>query len=49
MEDKIVLLSATVGTTTILAILVLYIRKLKDKLRKHVLRNEQMQKYLKER
>ena len=46
--ENIILLETTIGTIAVVAFVIAYTRKLKGKLRKHVLRNEKMQKYLKE-
>ncbi len=47
--EKIILLSASAGTIAIVSFLIVYTKKLKNKLKTHVLRNEEVQKYLEER
>ena len=47
--EKIILLEATLGTMGIVAFLIAYTRRIKKKLKTHVLRNNEVDKYLKER
>ena len=47
--EKIILLEATAGTIAVVAFLIYYTRRIKRKLRRHVLRNQEVQKYLEER
>ncbi|MFH1592131.1 MAG: hypothetical protein ABIB47_02055 [Candidatus Woesearchaeota archaeon] len=47
--EKIIALEATAGTVAVVAFLIAYTKKVKKKLRKHTLRNEEVQKYLGER
>lgn len=47
--ENLVLLEATGGTIALLVFLIYHSRKIKKKLKTHVLRNEEVQKYLKER
>ena len=47
--EKIILLETAAGTIAIVAFLIAYTRRIKKKLRSHVLRNKEVNKYLKER
>ncbi len=47
--EKIIFLEATAGTIATVAFLIAYTRNIKRKLRKHVLRQEEVQQYLNER
>ena len=47
--EKIILLEATGGTIAIIAFLIAYTRRIKKKLKTHVLRSEEVKKYLQER
>jgi len=46
--EKIILLETTI-TIAIVALLILYTRRLKKKLKKHILRHHKMQKYFREK
>ena len=47
--EKIILLKTAAGTLAVTAFLIAYTRKIKKKLRSHVLRNQEVSKYLNER
>ncbi|MEK6951456.1 MAG: hypothetical protein AABX29_00410 [Nanoarchaeota archaeon] len=48
-EEQIILLGATSGTIIVIVFLILHLKKLKRKLKSHILRKDQMEKYLEER
>jgi len=47
--ENLILLEATAGTIAVIAFLIFHSRRIKKKLRAHILRNKEMEKYLKER
>ncbi|MEK6826298.1 MAG: hypothetical protein AABX08_04265 [Nanoarchaeota archaeon] len=49
MEQNLILLEAGIGTVAVLAFLVYYTRMVKRRLRSHILRNEEVKQFLKER
>ena len=46
--EKIILLEATGGTIAIIAILIAYTKAIKKKLKRYILRNDEVKKYVKE-